>query len=159
MKKLRLLLFKECNRNCAGCCNKDWDLDSLPICDDFSGFDFIMLTGGEPMLYPNIIISTVNRIREQTSVPIILYTAMTEGLDDVMPYLNGVTLTLHAPADITRFIEFDRNAANLEGKMLRLNIFKEAGCVRETAWDWHIKNDMVWIENCPLPENEVFMRI
>jgi len=31
MKKLRLLLFPDCNRNCAGCCNNDWDLDLLPM--------------------------------------------------------------------------------------------------------------------------------
>ena len=24
-EKLRLLLFEECDRDCPGCCNRDWD--------------------------------------------------------------------------------------------------------------------------------------
>ena len=40
-KKLRLLLFTNCNRGCEGCCNLDWDLASLPIVDDFSQYDEI----------------------------------------------------------------------------------------------------------------------
>ena len=34
-EKLRLLLFEECDRDCPGCCNRDWDLRSLPVCRDF----------------------------------------------------------------------------------------------------------------------------
>ena len=30
MKKLRLLVTKNCDRSCPGCCNKDWNLDKLP---------------------------------------------------------------------------------------------------------------------------------
>lgn len=46
MKKLRLLLHEECNRNCKGCCNKDWDLNALEIEDDFTDYDEILITGG-----------------------------------------------------------------------------------------------------------------
>ena len=50
--KLRLLLFEECNRSCPGCCNRDWDLQPLPVCYDLPPYRIILLTGGEPMLYP-----------------------------------------------------------------------------------------------------------
>lgn len=69
MKKLRLLLFKECHRGCEGCCNKDWDLKSLLKADNFLPYDEILLTGGEPMLDPLLVIDAAERIRAQGSTP------------------------------------------------------------------------------------------
>ena len=57
MKKLRLLLTENCNRECKGCCNTDWDIKNLPeiSADEIinENFDLIMITGGEPLLYPH----------------------------------------------------------------------------------------------------------
>lgn len=50
------------------------------------------------MLHPEIIREAVAEIRAQTQAPIYLYTARTQGLDELMPILDGVTLTLHEPA-------------------------------------------------------------
>lgn len=156
-KKLRLLLFEECNRNCAGCCNHDWDLKSLPVCTDYRPYDLIMLTGGEPMLHPDIVREAIERIRQQTAVPIYLYTAMVEGLDDLLPMLDGVTLTLHSPKDVAPFYHFDMTAKNVHGKKLRLNIFEEVGSLSCHTW-WKVKDRITWIKDCPLPEGEVLMR-
>ena len=157
-EKLRLLLFEECNRNCPGCCNKDWDLKSIPVCTDFTPYRLIMLTGGEPMLHPEIILSAVSAIREQTTAPIYLYTAMVNSvLDDVLSYIDGAVITLHSPADVAPFEHFDKTAHNLFGKSLRLNIFEEAGDVSSSPL-WKRKEHMEWIPNCPLPNGEVLMR-
>lgn len=155
-KKLRLLLFEECTRNCPGCCNRDWDLQSLPVCRDHSPYQLIMLTGGEPMLHPEIIQAAVADIRSQTNAPIYLYTAQPAELDALMPLLDGVTVTLHAPEDIPVFEAFDRTARNLAGKSLRLNVFEEAGTLTCRP-EWKVKDHMEWIPNCPLPEGEVLM--
>ena len=155
--KLRLLLFEECNRSCPGCCNWDWDLHALPICRDFTPYRVIMLTGGEPMLHPEIIRSAVEEIRGQTQAPICLYTAMTQGLDELLPLLDGVTLTLHTPNDYLPFWRFEQSARNLDGKSLRLNIFEEVGPVA-CSTRWQVKDHMKWIPNCPLPKGEVLMR-
>lgn len=155
--KLRLLLFEECNRSCPGCCNRDWDLQALPVCQDFTPYRIIMLTGGEPMLHPEIVRAAVAEIRRQTKAPIYLYTAMTQGLDELMPLLDGVTLTLHAPCDYLPFWRFDQSARNLDGKSLRLNIFEEVGPVASSE-RWQVKDHMAWIPNCPLPQGEVLMR-
>ena len=155
--KLRLLLFEECDRDCPGCCNRDWDLQSLPICEDFTPYRLVMLTGGEPMLHPEIIRSAAADIRRQTSAPIYLYTAMTQGLDELLPLLDGVTLTLHTPSDYLPFWRFDQSAQNLYGKSLRLNIFEEVGPVI-CSERWQVKDHMVWVPNCPLPAGEVLMR-
>lgn len=157
--KLRLLLHEKCLRNCAGCCNKDFDLKALPECTDFRNYDLIMLTGGEPMLKTELIFEAVFNIRRQTKTPIILYTAETYGLPRMLKIVDGVTLTLHEPKDIICFNFFDHHlpASVFETKSMRLNVFKEAGTVT-TKNPWKIKDNIEWIENCPLPKDEVFMR-
>ena len=133
-EKLRLLLFEECDRDCPGCCNRDWDLRSLPVCRDFTPYQVIMLTGGEPMLHPEIIREAVAEIRAQTQAPIYLYTG------DCLP-----------------FWRFDQSTQSLDGKSLRLNIFEEVGPVASSE-RWQVKDHMAWIPNCPLPQGEVLMR-
>lgn len=155
--KLRLLLFEECNRSCPGCCNRDWDLQALPVCYDFTPYRIILLTGGEPMLHPETVRAAVAEIRRQAKAPIYLYTAMTQGLDELMPLLDGVTLTLHTLCDYPPFWRFDQLARNLDGKSLRLNIFEGVGPV-DCSTRWQVKGHMKWIPNCPLPEGEVLMR-
>ena len=149
--KLRLLLLDDCNRNCPGCCNRDWDLQALPLCQDYTPYRLIMLTGGEPMLYPEIIREAIAAIRRQTNVPIYLYTAMPEQLDMLMPLLDGVTVTLHTPEDIPVFQSFDRTAQNLTGKSLRLNVFDEVGTVICRP-EWQVKDHMRWIPNTSTPD-------
>ncbi len=155
--KLRLLLFEECRRSCPGCCNRDWDFKALPACRDYTPYRLIMLTGGEPMLHPEVVRSAVAAIRAQTDAPIYLYTAMVEGLDDLLPILDGVTVTLHEAADVAPFEQFVRTAKNLAGKSLRLTVFEAVG---DGAWPagWQLKDRIQWIPNGPLPDGEVLMR-
>ena len=153
MKVLRLLLFSSCNRTCPGCCNNDWDLDALPVATDFRGYDMVILTGGEPMLAPSIVIQTASQIRLQTHAPIILYTAKPAGLPEVMPYLDGVTVTLHDQRDVVPFMV----VARLLRGSRRVNVF--AGVKIGPVPGWKIKRNIEWIEDCPLPEGEVFMRL
>ncbi len=153
MRILRLLLFSACNRACPGCCNNQWDLDALPVAADFRGYDMILLTGGEPMLNPRLVAATAHRIRCQTDASIILYTAKPERLPEVMPFLDGVTVTLHEQADVPTF---RRAAAKLNGSR-RVNVFKGVNVPDMPGWT--MKRNMEWIEDCPLPEGEVFMRL
>lgn len=161
-KKLRLLLFEDCNRNCIGCCNKDFDIKNLPVCTDYTLYNKIMLTGGEPMLRPDVVLQAVSEIREQTNASIILYTAWAkdpEILGCIVDQIDGLTLTLHGPEDIADFKSFDNyyKERYRPYRTFRLNVFKEAGEIQEHSF-WQVKNGIEWIENCPLPDNEVFMR-
>lgn len=162
--KLRLLLTEDCNRACPGCCNKDWDLDKLPVCSDYKGYDMIMLTGGEPMLYPIKVLDAVKEIRLQTEAPIIVYTAYLD--DPTTLYLmlkggiiDGITLTLHTRKDKKKFKVLDKVIGFPVGKMLRLNVFKGVGLnYMQISPKWNAKMDIVWLKDCPLPKDEVFMR-
>ncbi len=157
--KLRLFLFSECNRNCQGCCNKDWDLDNLRGCFSYKGFSEIMLTGGEPMLYPNVVRQAIRDIRNQTTAPIYLYTTKTNNqveLIKILNIINGITITLHNQKDVEPFLYFVQQIGNID-KSLRVNIFKDIN-IGEIPKEWKVKNNIIWIKDCPLPAEEVFLK-
>ena len=161
--KLRLLITDKCDRSCEGCCNKQWDLQSLPVAGGFSKYDMIMLTGGEPMLFPSIIKSVVREIRvTNKDAPIIVYTAKVDEIDgffDVYYHVDGFTVTLHEQKDVEPWYYIRQLILLNEKPMsLRLNVFKgvELGDCDTTGWI--VKRDIDWIEDCPLPEDEEFMR-
>lgn len=172
MKKLRLILTEKCDRKCEQCCNKSWDLNSLPYTDKFNDYDEILLTGGEPMLNIELIKLAVKKIRSQnTKAKIYLYTAKTDdinGLLEMFVILDGLTITLHEARDILPFLVFNNTLNSLDDyltkKSLRLNIFKEAAdnssnCTYDFLPLWKVKNNIQWIENCPLPKDEVLMKL
>lgn len=170
--KLRLLLTENCNRNCEGCCNKDWDLGALPTCTSYEGYKEIMITGGEPMLYPQLLWNTIDNIRtENPNAKLILYTAYLEDFEELASLiyftLDGLTLTLHTKEDVPKFKAFVEYCKAKDipmqewGCKLRLNIFAECEYIPsdEIASEWQIKNEMEWIKDCPLPTGEVLMRL
>lgn len=180
MKTLRLLVTKNCNRTCPGCCNNDWDLDSLPVITDYENYDVICLTGGEPLRY-NTILGLVSLIKLIKSINpnclLVVYTANVRFIQTILQYADGVTLTLHDQSDLINLNSekpfIDRPI--FADKSFRLNIFEEVLLIEKNDvypplighWDvpqfyntnWEIKTGMNWIKNCPLPSNETFGRI
>jgi organic radical activating enzyme len=169
MKKLRLLLTEDCDRNCEGCCNQDWDLTSLPVADttEFALYSEILLTGGEPMLYPNTVIGVSDLIHfVAPKTEVYVYTAKVDDIAAsllVLQAADGLTVTLHDDTDIQPFKAFDSSlySVNLNAKSLRLNVFKGV-TLDISQFDfmlWEIKDNMEWIKKCPLPKNEIFKRL
>jgi len=165
MKKLRLLVTKNCDRSCPGCCNKDWNLDKLPDVTHFN-FDEIILTGGEPLLYISELIDLIGYIRNISKAKIILYTAYTKNLSRffaVLYLIDGITVTLHDQNDVKNFIPIHGHMKNnlelFNKKSLRLNIFKGINYSNINTSMWQIKDNIKWIKNCPLPEDEIFQKI
>jgi len=163
MKKLRLLFTSLCNRNCSGCCNKDWNLEKLPKCDSYLGYDEILITGGEPLLFIDELLILIKKIREENyEAKIYVYTAQLDRLEEVLPFTDGVTITLHEQKDYLEFNKFlKRNIPNLynwRNKSLRLNIFKgiQTDYITEL---FKVKDEIEWIKDCPLPEGEIFMKL
>ena len=160
--KLRLLLTKVCNRRCRGCCNKDWNLDALPVCTNYSAFNEFLLTGGEPLLYPQLVKKVVADIRRQSSFPIYMYTAMSSNRNlffDILNVLDGITLTLHGRKDLEPFKRINEGIRSWLGKKLRLNVFKGIPLTGLDLSCWKVKPNMYWVKNAPLPDDEVFMRL
>ena len=163
MKTLRLLLVDYCDRECEGCCNKDWDLDNLPYEYNFGQYQQVILTGGEPMLNPQLILEVVDQIKWQNEMTaVILYTAKVDdwkGILAMMNVLDGLTVTLHEQKDVVPFFHLDYMMRLLyPSQSLRLNVFKGVKLTMEAGGIWQIKDNIEWIKNCPLPKNEVFKR-
>lgn len=183
MRKLRLLFTEDCNRACKNCCNKQRNLDALTKCKSFIGYDEIIITGGEPMLHFDKLCTLLEDISYLESKKI-LYTAKTDNpaelLNLVMRYLDGLTVTLHTIKDIAPFAVFNHMIADYVRRLkvrhrlafedglppipsLRLNVFKQVGLKAHGLSEnnlplWQIKDNMEWIEDCPLPNDEVFMK-
>jgi MoaA/NifB/PqqE/SkfB family radical SAM enzyme len=168
-KNLRLLVTEICNRRCEGCCNQFWDLESLPVfsLDCLNSFDQLIITGGEPMLIPDICESLAVLSRSiNPDICIYLYTAKTkpiENLINILPMLDGICITIHDISDLIPFLDFNewivRNGIYTE-KSLRLNIFSEEVKRLQINYPsmWIIK-DKKWIPHQHLNEHEVFMRL
>jgi hypothetical protein len=168
--KLRLLVHEECNRACPGCCNKGWDLKALPECPSFKGYKEVMLTGGEPMLDPQKVIYLADKAMLEGAM-VYMYTAKVDDLKavfEVLCRLDGICLTLHDQGDVEPFLALNRAISEhswlvselAEGKYsLRLNVFAGVEIPEGTDLSfWKVKPGMKWIKDCPLPQDEVFMR-
>ena len=147
-----------------GCCNKQFDLGNLPQPTHFD-YDQIIITGGEPLLYLEQVVGFIKAIRLVSTAKIIVYTAVVNPNDlfYLLKYVDGITLTLHTRKDWYKFKdnEFRRlfPPEIVGNKSLRLNIFKEANAdISQISSVWKVKHDIEWIEDCPLPENEVLMK-
>lgn len=167
MKKLRLVLFEKCNRSCAGCCNQDHNISGLPKVETYVGYRKIILTGGEPMLNPQLVLDTIEDIRKVNGCPIIMYTTKSKRPEDLimmLDVLDGITLTLHEQYDVEPFIRLNdmllqaRRIKEANGlvirKSLRLNVFAPIDVSGIDTSLWRVKDNIEWIENCPLPIGE-----
>lgn len=165
MKKLRLLITQKCNRSCPGCCNKQWDLNTLPIAENFQQYDEIYITGGETMLFQDEMLLLIQSLKTYTKAKIYVYTAdISLNLLTVLKVADGITLTVHTERDWKLFKNFDflfkEFYYEFRHKSLRLNIFEECKAnSEEVQYYWKVKNNIEWIEDCPLPKDEEFKRI
>jgi len=175
LKKLRLLITEKCNRNCEGCCNKDWDLNKLETISThgemvkFINYDEIILTGGEPMLFPDRVQEIAHTVRMLNhNIKVFMYTAKpNKKVIELLlsNFLDGITVTLHEQADVEAFKEFASslklylimNRTNV--KTLRLNIFAGIDISGLNLINWKVKYNIKWLKNCPLPKDEIFMKL
>lgn len=99
MEKLRLLVTTKCPNKCPMCCNNSWDFSKLPVVEHFN-YKEIMITGGEPLLFPEKLanlaesIKTVQKLAYGNKGKLFLYTALADMLPNYIRYFDGV-VTLH----------------------------------------------------------------
>ena len=164
MDKLRLLLWPDCDRSCEYCCNKQYDLNALPIVPDFRNYGEIILTGGEPMLYPEVLLDEIKRVKRRTLAMIYMYTACTTKPRDFMAVIreiHGCTLTIHNQSDVADFYKFQHHVdlfyRQIKVKSMRLAI-REGVIVHGLSHYWDVT---YWtpMEVCPVPQGEVLMKL
>lgn len=172
MKIGRVITTYKCPKDCELCCNKNWK--GKPAVkmkeSDYKKYDMIVITGGEPLLFPGKIIDLCERIREENkNTTIILYTAYVKKFPGVLflirNYLDGITVTLHDNEDVEPFIKLN-NAINSPwsdirgGFSFRLNIFKGISLPVDIDLSmWKVKSGIEWIKDCPLPKDEELLEL
>jgi hypothetical protein len=166
----RMIITARCNRSCPGCCNDSINYSGLPHIDDIKQllvYDSLVITGGEPMLFPYLVHEIARKLRLlEWQGKIYLQTAyappeLVYAYKRIVPLINGITFTLHE-----EFYEEDLKGysflGNLEGDNMtvRLNVDDR---IPSKVYDKISVRDgveirpMSWKEDCPLPDNEVLV--
>jgi organic radical activating enzyme len=164
VKSLRLILWDDCNRRCKHCANHGTENVETVDMDTLHEYDEILLTGGEPMLYPRTVRRIVYRIRDKApNAKIYMYTALVQPIQwfiDVVGAVDGVTLTIHTAKDMQDAQL--ATAAIIDNlcthKSYRLNTFVPVDLPGWMARLWK-HTSKVWLEDCPLPANETLRRL
>jgi len=168
---LRLLVTDKCYYKCPKCANKHYNLLKLPICkkEDYSRYESICLTGGEPLFNAGRLYRIIKDIRESSKAKIYLYTSYTLNITSLITAItrvDGTTFSLHHQRDVIPLIKanavLQKNYPLIRQRSLRLKIFPEVSIARKITWmfiytGWRVCITQ-WLDECPLPENEVFMR-
>ena len=166
----RVLITKLCHRNCPNCCSKYTSIVKDAIesnnTKDFKKYDVVMITGGEPMLFPDKVITFTRALKKQNpNVKVFLYTALyTKRLREVMEVVDGVHFTIHAEAtkqDIEDFQLFQgiANTFKLGGYTKSFRLYCDPNCLIPFTlypWLWKRMEIKPWIMegDCKLPDNE-----
>jgi hypothetical protein len=165
MKIARVIITWDCLRSCALCVNKNLPVEPKPCkIKDLQGYDQILLTGGEPMLYPKETLDIIMKLRKQTPEEvqnIYLYTAMfTSELRWLVWELNGIHYTVHPPVkpeDLVGFRAFQQliGEPEFKDKTFRLHIESQIDSPIEIIPSlWARLEVKPMLRNCPLPEGE-----
>jgi molybdenum cofactor biosynthesis enzyme MoaA len=170
MKQLRLLLFEACDKTCSYCANDEHALDDLPVVESFAGYDRVMITGGEPMLRPDLVAKVIADIRrEAPHAMVYMYTARVNDwryVLDVLDTLDGLTVSLHRQEDVAAFHVLDAAVEGMRrvehfgalNKSMRLKVFEGVNLRAPISLAWQIE-DVYPTQNCPVPQGEDFMRL
>ena len=168
-KKLRLLVTKQCQHKCPMCCNNQFDLMKVPVVDRID-YDEIMITGGEPLLYPlsvRELIQGLRVLRHGTQTKFYVYTSIAHPatFPMVLDEADGIVLTPHNKGTIDLFCLLNakllRATEKTKGKSLRLCLFPDIKAMLPQGIDlslWQVK-DIEWKKDCPLPDGEDFRRL
>jgi hypothetical protein len=175
-KKARLLVTADCPNKCPKCCNKLYNLNTVPVIDRWD-YEEISITGGEPALFSKEIYHLIQGIREVQSAQgvrskIFIYTSKTTLLWDeaVLSSVDGITYTPHNEEDVQFLVDINEEFLKrgmfthyvCENKpSLRLYLFPEIVELLPSGIDlslWDIKF-IHWRDDCPIPEGEDFRRV
>lgn len=171
MEKLRLLVTTKCPNKCPMCCNNSWDFSKLPVVEHFN-YKEIMITGGEPLLFPEKLANLAESIKTVQNWPMVIkenYFYIRHWLicsPNYIRYFDGVVYTPHSVNDVHSLLEannflLDYKDELMESKSLRLNLFPDIKKHIPDNTDlslWKVK-DMQWIKDCPVPADEEFKRV
>lgn len=160
----RVIVTKQCNRKCIGCCNESLgDIRKVQY-EELLTYKEIIITGGEPMLIAEKVCNFIDKLSSDGyNGKIYLYTAsyyMPFECFDLLQKVDGITYTVHYPvtsSDISmlKLIQLELHKRKEYSSRISIDsrIDKELTDVFEPEL-WDDVRHLEWKDDCPLPANE-----
>ena len=166
MKTARVIITFNCYRNCSYCSNNYTGILSKAIkiknIEDINEFDEVCITGGEPMIKPELTLSVLKQLKYNQRK--FLYSAwVTNKLFDIMPFIDGLHFTLHEKSDEDDIRQFHKLQTWIwqeewyKTKSIRLYVNQNIQhSIHILPFLWSRLEIKPWIceADCTLPENE-----
>jgi pyruvate-formate lyase-activating enzyme len=161
----RVIVTYDCNRKCPGCCNTTYDkvIPVLTSHAELIRYDDIVITGGEPMLFPDEVLSLIKRIRNATfGRNIYLYSSFWNGTEkhlDVLRAVNGITFTLHAECndkDVKALKDLSRDLISSDSNRLIIDnrVYDRYDLSNIDLSRWNVIRKLQWKDECEPALNE-----
>jgi len=171
MKSLRLLVTKKCLLHCKYCSNQYIQPVIIFNFECLNMYDNIIITGGEPLLFPESLLKLIHNIRSVNfNIPIYLYTSIfnpSTANKNILTLLSGITFTVHNRICFYEFLDLKKYLDEVplfyspSPYYKRLHIFTDFGELTEAnLYGWNVRF-VTWKKDfeCKLPEHEQFMRL
>lgn len=167
--KLRLLVTEKCPNKCPLCCNKQFNMNDIPVVDRWN-YEEVMITGGEPLAFPRKVRKLIRAIRHLNKISgvgckIYVYTSIANSHEflDVLEEADGMVLAIHNIREARNFKKTNmlllQKRWEYKDKSLRLKLFDEwKDFMPENLSLWDVR-PTEWIPDCPLPDGEDFRRV
>lgn len=116
-KVIHLLITTKCNRDCKYCCNKQYNIDEIPVVtrEELLKAETLCLTGGEPFSFtkPNQLARTY-KTKYPNIQKVFVYTSAKELAEYIeesgeLSYINGLTISIKDKADLEAFEKIKNN--------------------------------------------------
>jgi len=115
-KIIHLLVTPLCNRHCKHCCNKQYDLNDIPVVteEELKNAHTICITGGEPFLFSDpYAIAYYYKHRYKNIKNVYVYTNALElslylkihKKEKLFKYIDGVNVSIKHQSDVVSFKE------------------------------------------------------
>ena len=163
-KTARVIITYKCNRNCPGCCNTtNQDVREISSTKELAQYEEVVITGGEPFLYPNELLLFIRTLkRNNPKQKIYIYTARLDidAYTKVLNKVDGITVTLHAEATDDDIRDLKYMSENLWGEDIDMRLFIDTRVyekydfsnIRMSTWD--VVRKLQWKDNCTPASNE-----
>lgn len=131
MSTLRLLVSKKCDFNCPNCTEMRNDTKGIPIIqvEDYSKYDQILITGGDPGLSPERLFYLCYELKKITSAKIYVASSNASVWNNtfLLDVVDGVFLFIHSEEDLGmdfRTFCFNSKNNNRFGKTFKVFILE-----------------------------------